>query len=170
MELHEYQLAATRTAEERAYHWRYLVPGIVGEVGELFGQRAKAHWHGWDDTRLRRELVSEYGDIAWLTAILLTTVEVYDEPQGYAEPIHPFRDVPDPWQQLLNRAHAVHLLAGDWHTRRMVKGDAVLLWAQLRHYSHTITGADFDHVLQANLRKLADRAQRNVLQGSGDHR
>jgi len=57
MNLHEYTVQAEATAQPAAHDRAYLIPMIVGEVGELFGQRAKAVWHGWAPERLQAELV-----------------------------------------------------------------------------------------------------------------
>jgi NTP pyrophosphatase (non-canonical NTP hydrolase) len=82
MKLSEYQSAALSTAMEKAFSLDYLVPMIIGELGELSGQKAKAHWHGWPAEKLEVELVSEYGDVCWGTAILLHMAEVSDLTSG----------------------------------------------------------------------------------------
>lgn len=174
MDLQEYTHLAARTAQPAAYDRAYLVPMIVGETGELFGQRAKAVWHGWDAAKLELELVSEYGDIAWGTAILLKVEGIhYDKVQ-----FPPLRQQgptvwgrqQDPWQHLLTKAHDVYLFNTQEETSSYVRGAAQQLWLALQHHSLAITGRDFDHVLQVNLDKLASRAARGTLVGAGDHR
>lgn len=170
-----YQHLALATAEPRAFHLDYLIPGIVGEVGELFGQRAKAYWHGWPMEKLQTELVSEYGDIAWMTALLLHS-------RGVAS-LQPVVNIPpslnlgilNPHQSLLSAASSLHtqwLLEeqGISETDEWLDMAAERLWRVLRDNCEAITGRDFQYVLDANLVKLADRAARGVLRGSGDHR
>jgi NTP pyrophosphatase (non-canonical NTP hydrolase) len=168
MKLSEYQAAALVTAQPRAFDLQYLVPMIVGEIGELFGQKAKSHWHGWEASKLRDELVSEYGDVAWGTAILLHVAKIDD-----IDPEKMRRSEDTEWQQLLSRAHYMHLFYSGSvqpYTLEWVAGEAQLLWLTLERHCSKVTGVPFETVLQANLKKLADRAARGVLQGQGDHR
>lgn len=169
MELKEYQELATATAEPRAYDLAYLIPGIVSEVGELLGQQAKAHWHGWETEKLQDALVLEYGDIAWLTAVLLKVHDTDNVPRTVT------RSPYTPQQQLISVAHSLHL-AWTWDVTdevdrvAWIRGEARQMWRRLEHYCLQVTGSSFDTVLRANLDKLASRAQRNVLRGSGDYR
>lgn len=161
--LAQYQEIAAATAQPEAYNHDYLIPGIVGEVGELFGQTAKAVWHGWSASKLEEELVSEYGDVAWMTATLLQ-MEGITETGEFTT-----RDDLSPAHILLMRSTALHM----YHDRDMteyVPEAAVRVWEALAHHSKAITGKDFSEVLMYNREKLADRAARNVLRGSGDHR
>lgn len=171
-----YLQQAKETADPEAYDLDYLVPGIVGEIGELFGQRAKAHWHGWPADRLRGELVSELGDIAWMTAILLDRYSVEEIPfvelkkmeRAYATAI-PVSSL------LLSRALDLHnarmsALELDDLERRYIPEIGIRLWSLIEKRSEDIAGAPFEEVLDYNLEKLADRAARKVLKGSGDHR
>lgn len=168
MKLSEYQTAALVTAQPRAFDLQYLVPMIVGEIGELFGQKAKSHWHGWEYSKLQEELVSEYGDVAWGTAILLHVAKVDDID------LDKFRKSENTeWQQLLSRAHYLHMFYSSTvppQTLEWVSEEAQLLWLTLERHCSEVTGVPFETVLQANLKKLADRAARGVLQGQGDHR
>lgn len=171
MELAEYQVAAARTAQPAAYDRAYLVPMIVGETGELFGQRAKAVWQGWDDARLNAELVREYGDIAWGTAILLDLEGVRDlRDYSLNHPRTVWGGQLDPWHVVLQKASAVHLFSTQADTSRFVASEAAQLWMALHLHCQTITGSPWETVLQVNLDKLASRAARGVLQGAGDHR
>lgn len=172
MELKEYQVGATSTAEPRAYDLQYLVPGLVGELGELFGQRAKGHWHGWTEEKLLGELTLEYGDIAWLTAVLLKRLDVDTVDMSQAEDARhtAWMGQSSPWQQIMGMVSGIHLLWVEGYGDNHLVQQASLLWAALQAHSLTITGNSFDVVLQVNLDKLASRAARNVLQGAGDHR
>ena len=169
--LSNYQARAASTAAESAYDRSYLIPGIVGEAGELFGQRAKAVWHGWDNQKLSQELVSEYGDICWMTAILLDMEGTKDShPVLLGQPGSLRGGELDPWHTLLNRACSLHLFYAQRETQRYIPAEAMQLWLALERYCLRITGADFDTVLDANLAKLAGRVARGTLVGSGDHR
>lgn len=171
MKLADYQREAARTAQPAAYDRDYLVPMIVGELGELFGQRAKSVWHGWSPARLKAELTLEYGDIAWGTAILLD-LEGWADVDGVVP--QPSRSVwgthLDPWHQLLNKATGLHLFYTSPDNTRFLPQEARVLWVLLERHCEAITGSTWDEVLQANLAKLASRAARGVLQGAGDHR
>lgn len=170
-----YQEKALATAEPRAFDLQYLVPGIMGEVGELFGQQAKAHWHGWPAKKLREELVSEYGDIAWMTALLLDTRGI-----NMLHPVVPSSGPArwgrlDPMSALLAAASRLRLnylmeKDGISETEQWLDQSAENLWRVLRDNCLHITGRDFQSVLGGNLIKLADRAARGVLRGQGDHR
>lgn len=172
MDLYTYQGLALRTAHPRGLTREYLVPMIVGETGELFGQVAKGHWHGWTPERLQVELISEYGDIAWGTAMLLHIEGVREvDPQRQ----HSF---PNTWGQpltgmgeLLHKAHNLHTFYGEApDLTQHMKAEASRLWLALGARCFEVTGAPFEYVLTRNADKLADRAARNVLQGAGDHR
>lgn len=171
MELAEYQELAAATAQPRAYDLEYLIPMIAGETGELFGQRAKGFWHGWPTTKLQDELVREYGDIAWGTAILLKVEGITQVPTY--QPVAPasmWGKPPAPMLALITRAANLVAFYEEPQLRHLIPSEAERLWAQLAYHCSTVTGAHFDIVLQTNLAKLASRAKRGVLQGQGDHR
>ena len=173
MNLHEYTVQAEATAQPAAYDRAYLIPMIVGEVGELFGQRAKAVWHGWAPERLQAELVSEYGDIAWGCAILMKLEGTNPEQVTFRDMSYRgarFTGLVDPWQQVMSKAHDVYLFSLEDATSSYVRGAAQQLWLALGTYCQDITGKSFDDVLFNNLTKLAGRVQRGTLVGSGDHR
>ena len=170
-----YQQRAAATAEPRAYDLEYLVPGIIGEVGELFGQRAKAHWHGWMPGKLGEQIVKEYGDICWMTALLLHTRGI-----DYLDPAYPAAGGVrwgrmNPNHALLSASQNVHLQwlmeeEGISDSEKWMDESVSRLWRVLRAHCQDITGLPFQDVLQANLEKLASRAARGVLRGSGDDR
>lgn len=167
-QLDAYLTQALTTADTKAFQHPYLIPGIVGEVGELFGQNAKAVWHGWDDAKLQKELISEYGDIAWMTAVLIH-VEAEKHAGGIGDLVFSTRMSENPQHLLLMRASALHL----YYVMNMdsyIATEAARIWAALEAMCHDITGAPFQVVLDANLAKLADRAARGVLKGAGDNR
>lgn len=160
--LYVYQRRALDTAQPRAFDHAYLIPGIVGEVGELFGHRAKAFWHGSHPDRLKEELANEYGDICWMTAVLLSTYQIHE-----VDLSHSFQDK-DPWLGLLDGADNLYGLYT--YDDTYVSSAARNLWAYLETHCLEITGLGFGEVLQMNLDKLRSRAERGVLRGSGDHR
>lgn len=166
----EYQNTALKTAQPEAFSLDYLVPGIVGEVGELFGHKAKAHWHGKGQQELNVELVAEYGDIAWMTAILLNRYDLHVEtaPVRHTTILHAYTN--NPWQLLLSKAYSLHMFYADTESHAFISTAALTLWKELRANCEAITGSPFDHVLAYNVDKLAARAARGVLRGSGDHR
>lgn len=170
--LANYQARAAATAQPAAYDHAYLIPMIVGEVGELFGQRAKAVWHGWDADRLQLELVSEYGDVCWGTAILLQ-MEGAHNLQGSKlrlPGLTVWGNMPDPWEQLQARAGWLYRFHTQPETHQFIVGEAKQLWMLLERNCRAVTGLPFDQVLEANLAKLASRAERGTLVGQGDHR
>jgi len=170
--LANYQARAAATAQKAAYDHNYLIPMIVGETGELFGQRAKSVWHGWTPAKLQEELVSEFGDVCWGTAILLQMEGVSSPKErlfGQPRSIWPEEEM-SPWHILLTRAQSLHLFHCLSRTKIYIAGEAEQLWLALEKYCHEITGVPFQDVLDYNVKKLADRAERGVLQGSGDHR
>lgn len=170
-----YQQRAIATAEERAFHLEYLIPGILGEVGELFGQQAKGYWHQWAPEQLQKELVSEYGDICWMTALLLHTRGV-----AQLQPVYPSDgsrglgalDTMSRLQQAASNLRATYLMEKDGisDTDQWLDEAAERMWRVLRDCCQYVTGVPFQEVLHANLAKLADRAARGVLKGQGDHR
>lgn len=170
MDLRTYQYKAMTTAEPRAYDHAYLVPGIVGEVGELFGQQAKAYWHGWSTADLQVQLVKEYGDIAWMTAVLLYTegVEQLEVPANFSPGWGGQK--PEPMALLHSSAAQVHSAYLNRPHYDWMQEAAQRLWIVLATQCLTITGAPFDWALGVNLEKLASRAARGVLQGAGDDR
>lgn len=172
MRLAQYQSAAAATAQPAAYQYDYLVPMIVGEVGELFGQRAKSVWHGWTREKLQAELVSEYGDIAWGTAILLKMegVEFFRAQlrQGPATTV--WGNEPSPWQPLANKAANLFHFYTQEETHQYIRGEAQQMWLTLESSCKAVTGTDFNTVLERNLLKLQGRVARGTLVGSGDHR
>jgi NTP pyrophosphatase (non-canonical NTP hydrolase) len=174
MKLSEYQNAALTTAQPRAFSLDYLVPMIVGETGELFGQKAKARWHGWSADKLQVELVSEYGDICWGTALLLHTKNVdnvmYDAESVANTGRTRWGNPRDAWQILLMRANYLHMWYSEDETHSYIRGEAQQMWLALEHHCETVTGMPFEVVLKANLTKLAGRVARGTLVGSGDHR
>lgn len=172
MTLTQYQAAAEATADPRAYDYDYLVPMIVGEIGELLGHQAKAHWHGKSKEALQIELVSEFGDICWGTAILLKVEGVSEASPAKRWQENTLVENPlpsDAIQMLLRRSTYLYMFHADGQ-QNFIADEGRQLWWTLETFCEHITGHNFEYVLQRNLQKLADRAARGVLKGSGDHR
>lgn len=147
MNLTDYTPAALATCEARSYDLEYLLPGLIGEVGELFGEVAREHRLGTGRTD---QVIDEYGDIAWMTAVLLDHLKVDDIRQlgnlRYVQGREAALEL------ILARAAAVYRSGSD-----VLPGRAAALWATLADHAEAVTGVSFDEVLSANLEKLADR-------------
>ncbi len=166
-QLENYIVEVLKTAQTEAFSPEYLVPGIVGEVGEMFGHKAKAFWHGKPQEELNKELTLELGDVAWMTALLLHTHGDLGVPE-VDRFTNPSPDL-NAWRELLSLVESLyyHYTRGN---RDAVYRDATALWALVANHSPALVGNGFQVVMDRNIQKLADRAARNVLRGSGDHR
>lgn len=173
MNLREYQTAALATAEPRGRELDYLIPMIMGEMGEALGHRAKAYWHGTPKEELAQELILEYGDVCWGTAVLLhelgiTEVEAYPGPDT-APQTRAWADKVPAWSSVLNRATGLFNLWEDSQEHHLADA-TVSLWQALEYRAEACVGVSLDAVLRANATKLAGRAERGTLRGNGDHR
>ena len=190
-QLMDYIEAAKATAQPEAYDYSYLIPGLLGEVGEVYGHIAKNQWHGWSEEKFETELVAEYGDICWMTAILMDhrfEMDTYDlESEDAPTEFAPFIGM-----QVIGERVTKLVEALDWeaeaeevvqdspynndalvrleslanHTDEML----VKLWAYLVVYAPVVTGHPIQKSLDYNAEKLASRKARGVLRGAGDHR
>lgn len=189
-QLLNYMSKAKSTAQAEAYSYQYLVPGLLGEVGEVYGQIAKNHWHGWTAEKFETELVAEYGDICWMTAILFdhrftavhTNIKVEEHELGF----NPFAGMQAVSEQVATLVEALH-----WENQALAdveeygadvaatrlealeqRTDYALqkLWGTLVAYAPVVTGHPLQKALDYNAEKLASRAARGVLRGAGDHR
>lgn len=169
MNLSEYQKQALTTAAPVAHTYEYLAHGLVGEVGEFAGRIAKGVWKG-DRTSgaYAADLALEYGDIAWMTAVLLHKQGIYGR-DGWGHPQGlPDEDLSTPLGRIM--AEVGHLYRIYANNVTGYELDARRLWDMLEAYCSYLTGHTFDDVLRMNLDKLASRAARGVLIGNGDHR
>lgn len=190
-QLINYIETAKATAQPEAYSYDYLIPGLLGEVGEVYGQIAKNHWHGWTAEKFETELVAEYGDICWMTAILMDhrfEMDTYDlESEGAPTEFAPFigmqvigervnklvealnweAEAAQLVQEVPDSQHALDSLEslGQYTDEMILK-----LWAHLVIYAPVVTGHPLQKSLDYNAEKLASRAARGVLRGAGDHR
>lgn len=160
MDLRTYQASALETALPTARNFDYLIPGLIAEIGECFGKVAKARRDEWTDDRLNDELVKEWGDCAWMAAVALHVAGTHGDDDGFADCYTSRGDA-------MSAALEYAILAHDITT----PGRELLdVWCSLRDGAKVVTGKPFDEVLQVNIDKLADRANRGVLGGSGDTR
>lgn len=169
LNLHDYQLKARSTAAPVGLTYEYLAYGLLGEVGELAGRIAKGLWK--EDTgtpEYYKDLALEYGDVAWMTAILLykqgiTGRDAWGAPDfsGEREGVHPIGRI------AFEAGYMFRMFTGGQFSRYI---DARHLWDLLETHCHDVTRYEWEQVLQMNLDKLASRANRGVLVGDGDHR
>lgn len=155
MNLDDYTPQATATAEPRAYDLEYLLPGIIGEVGEFFSEFAKQHWH---ETDRSATIVDEYGDIAWLTAVLLSRLGVDQTMVDQMTDLRSYDDHAAALEVLLARASSVYR-SEEAH----LPARAANLWATLAQHSEVLANASFDDVLSRNIQKLAERTAKDEL-------
>ena len=168
--LEEYLPKALSTIQDEAKDLEYLAPGIAGEVGELLGHVAKAHWHHTPEEDLCRELAFEYGDVAWMTAVLLHVTDGADlsAPSAVARRVNTWA-TDHPLESLFGRAAAILRAKNDGDVDRL-RQQAQHMWSALSTMAEPATGYTFDEILEMNSAKLADRAARGTLKGNGDHR
>ena len=155
MNLDDYTPQATATAEPRAYDLEYLLPGITGEVGEFFAEFAKQHWH---ETDRSATIVDEYGDIAWLTAVLLDRLGLDAATVDQITDVRPYTDHAAALELLLARASSVYRSEESHLPVR-----AANLWVTLAQHSEVLAGASWNDVLSRNIQKLAERASKDEL-------
>ena len=153
MELKEYTEKALLTAEPRAFDLKYLLPGIAGEVGEIFAEFAKEHWHGTDRSAGK---VDELGDVAWLTAVLIHSLQA-DTSMDRRRPA-PLNSSHEALEALL--WHASTLLGSP---RDVLPIRALRMWDLLEVAAPAITGKPLQESLETNIEKLAERAENNSL-------
>lgn len=168
MNLADYQTKARSTAVPLAYEYRYLMPGLLGELGELTGRQAKGFWKGDVGTAAYLvDIAYEYGDIAWMTAILLSKQHIH----GRDAWGHPYGSAARGNMTPLGEiAFEVSVMFTQYSAGPCFFIDARPLWDLLERHCEAITGRSFSEVLEMNLSKLASRAARGVLIGNGDHR
>ncbi len=166
MKLSDYQARALETALPTALTPDYLVPMIVGEVGELFGALAKSVRDEWDEERTCKTLTKEYGDVAWGVALLAKHYGFARLDRWVTEYDLPTRK--DFLYFLLRDAESLVHISQDENA--IPEMQIKHLWWNLEDNCKMVTGSSFDEVLEANLAKLADRKDRGVISGSGDER
>lgn len=186
MTLASYEQGALTTALPTAFSYDYCIPGILSEIGEVYGKFAKSHRDRWAVTQpagsLQKELVKEFGDICWPTAVLLHIHDVHSVSDAAASLAHDIVEgsrVNNPMDAvriilkqatLLDEAVSLVKNGGSVINSTRVPDHAQTLWELLRILCPVITGRTFDYVLGMNLAKLSSRKDRGVIEGSGDNR
>lgn len=153
-----YQQQALTTALPSALTMDYLAPGLIAELGEVFGKQAKAVRDGWDTDRLNREVCAELGDCCWFIALIahVQGVEVFTD--------RPLAFTTTSLREGMRGAMVTRPLPAEREGQRLSHLIAVIAAQAATH------GSTLEAVAQANLDKLADRQARGVLGGSGDAR
>lgn len=153
MDLQTYTQHAIATAEPRAYDLEYLLPGLVSEVGELLGEFAKQHWHGADRSV---QIADEYGDCAWLAAVLCHRSRVTDVSE--VTNLRYTDDKDGALELLLARATSCYRSGAD-----ILPARAAAMWVTLADHAAVVTGQSWAEVLAGNVAKLQARAAKGEL-------
>ena len=162
MKLKKYQAKALETALPTALTPSYLIPMIVGEIGECFGKVAMSVRDDWSEERLNNELARECGDICWGVALLakhygLTKVDRWGTDY-----------------RLQTRSQSLHFLLADVSALERItresgaSGRAQVrhLWLNLEDNCGLLTGHSFDKVLNMSLTTTSERKGGTVTRGS----
>lgn len=153
-----YQDQALTTALPSALSMDYLLPGLVAEIGEVFGKRAKAVRDGWTRERLREEVLPELADVLWFVAVIshVSGEKIYEEKIDTWS--YPFME------SALASARALLTCNTGRYPGFLTHILAAVNFEVVGH------GSTLEAVAQANLEKLASRKARGVIGGSGDAR
>ena len=168
MELSEYQQRAVATALPTALSYDYLIPGLVAEVGEVFGKVAKAVRDEWPRERLQEELKAELGDVCWFY-VLLSHVANLDpeEAKAYPESLTS-KEVLQDLLALTARIHELSALADpneiSWHCWLLELFPGYIARVAM------VYEIDIQEILEYNINKLESRKARGKLKGNGDLR
>lgn len=166
--IEEYQQRAVATALPTALNYGYLIPGLVAEVGEVFGKVAKFVRDEWSRERLQDELKAELGDVCWFWVLLCHVADI--EPRD-AKPVPEELTDKEVLQDLLDVTARIQDLAS---RPGFVGSNAWYYWNTL--YPSYIArvamvfGIDMQEILEYNINKLESRKERGTLKGSGDVR
>lgn len=169
MQLDQYQKMALSTAAPVGETYEYLAHGLVGEAGEFAGRIAKGVWKG-DRTSgaYYADLALEYGDIAWMTAVILHRQGIHGR-DAWDHPLAvPSEDMSAPLGVIMAEVGYMFRVYANNVTGYTLDGRR--LWDLLETYCERLTHHTWADVLQMNVDKLASRAARGVLVGNGDHR
>ena len=153
-----YQEQALTTALPSALTMDYLAPGLIAELGEVFGKQAKAVRDDWDEGRVAREELSELADCLWFIAVIAHVLEIP------GDAIKTTRSARDPREAM--RA-ALEIMD---HPYDFVVRERLVVCLAVVEAGAWFYGSTLEAVAQANLDKLASRQARGVLGGSGDTR
>lgn len=168
MELSEYQQRAVATALPTALSYDYLIPGLVAEVGEVFGKVAKSVRDEWPRERLQEELKAELGDCVWFYVLICHVANIdpryaktYPEALSDKEVLQDLLEVTARLQDLTTRTDFRESNA--WHYWMELYPSYIARVAMVYEL-------DMQEVLEYNINKLESRKARGTLKGSGDVR
>lgn len=164
----EYQQRAVATALPTALNYDYLIPGLVAEVGEVFGKVAKSVRDEWSRERLQDELKAELGDCVWFWVLLCEKMQMLP-PKPYApqedltaqEVISDLLETTSRLQDLTEQEGFIDSYA--WRYWIRLYPDYIARVAMVYEI-------DMQEILEYNIEKLESRKARGTLKGSGDVR
>lgn len=160
MDLQEYQSAIQRFVRyPRGNEREYLALGLVSEVGELSGKFAK-RLRGDDVSDA--DVISECGDLLWFTTMIRTHYGV--KPSVATLPR--VRNVNEGVGQLFTLATQIYAAM----QRNAINPIDLCMAESVIAQIGVLHGVTLEELAESNYRKLADRAERNVIVGSGDKR
>lgn len=166
--IEEYQQRAVATALPTALNYDYLIPGLVAEVGEVFGKVAKSVRDEWSRERLQDELKAELGDCVWFWVLICKKMQML-LPKPYAPPedlsvqevISDLLEVTTRLQGLTEREGFIDSYAWCYWIR--IYPDYIARVAMVYEI-------DMQEILEYNIEKLESRKARGTITGSGDVR
>ena len=166
--IEEYQQRAVATALPTALNYDYLIPGLVAEVGEVFGKVAKSVRDEWSRERLQDELKAELGDCVWFYALLCHVADL--EPRDAEAYPEALRDK-EVLQDLLDATSRIQ----DLTTWTSLQGSSAWHYWMEIYPSYIARVAmvyeiDMQEILEYNIEKLESRKARGKLKGNGDTR
>lgn len=170
MNLDVYTPKALSTALPSALNMDYLAPGLIAELGEIFDAYAKAVRDDWAPDALGERIKAETGDVCWFLALIIHELAEYRSPDVSYDMTD--AELP-PLIRLLHISARIELLCTEAPNPlgyALAEPLARQGWDILAAHSQSWTGVPFSSVLRANVQKLADRAARKVISGSGDNR
>lgn len=156
-----YITKAQETALPTALTTKYLIPGLISELGELYGVIAKGVRDELSDKDYFERMTKEYGDCLWMSAMLVKVT-------GSAHLLPKEMKFPAPLGPTMLASYALELeFPADPKT---LQGRIAQMWNDLVTSCEDITGHHVEHVLELNLEKLASRKARGKINGNGDNR
>lgn len=193
MDANEYQRRAMETAVyPRKTHLGailYCALGLAGEIGELVNEakRLIRDDQGKWTLQRRARMIEELGDILWYVAALC---HEHEKPMNIFMPLDievdtlqiPANGVEAALylaSQMVVKAGYIHRELKDgildrvrgytFRNAEMVQATISVLMRLIIKMTETLD-TSLGHVMEENLRKLEDRARRNVVKGEGDNR
>ena len=156
MTFREYQNEAVKTALPRALNLeKYLLPNLLSEIGELSGAGAKSHRDEWSYQTLRKEILKEGGDCLWMCAVIAHITDTLD----ISKEIFP----------AISRDFTALVLSWASLNTNVTRTNIISMVNRILGYLDDF-GISPAEAYAANIAKLADRAERAAIKGSGNDR